>query len=166
MRIARFSATFSRTGVMGERMRGNVMRMFGQTGVLLFAAAAAVLLANCSEKLPNLIANEEPKVAPNVFPKEYKRSVVNFVTQNEQNPIGIRDAAISEPALRQLENVERYVSCLRYTTRSGTQHERMVYFIGGQINQFVKTTPEQCSWANYTPFPELERICFGDKCKS
>jgi hypothetical protein len=146
-------------------MLGDMMRMFRRVGVPLLAAVAALLLANCSDNLPNLLAKDEPKVNPNLYPKEYKRTVVTFMTQNEANAIGIRDAAISEPALRQLENVERYVSCLRYTTRSGTQHERMIYYIGGQINQFVKTTPEQCSWANYAPFPELERICLGDKCK-
>jgi hypothetical protein len=40
-----------------------------------------------------------------------------------------------------------------------------VYFLGGQINQFVKTTPEQCKWAAYKPFPELEKICMGEKCQ-
>ena len=150
---------------MGKPMWGNAMGLFRRIGLPLLAAAAALLLANCSENLPNLLAKDEPKVDANLYPKEYKRSVLTFVTQNEGNPIGIRDAAISEPVLKPLENVERYVSCLRYTTRSGTQHDRMIFYIGGQINQFRKATPEQCSWASYTPFPELERICLGDKCK-
>ena len=72
---------------------------------------------------------------------------------------GLRDAAMSEPVLRPLDNIERYIACVRYTVpRTGQVSEHMVYFLGGQINQFVKATPEQCKWAAYKPFPELEKI--------
>jgi hypothetical protein len=138
-------------------------RAFATAGVTLLLAGS--LLAGCGDKLPDLFATNEPKVEPNLYPKDYKKKVIAFVTTSEQNPAALRDAAVSEPVLRPLDNIERYMSCVRYTPRNSEPSEHLVYFIGGQINQFVKASPGQCSWANYAPFPELEKICMGDKCK-
>ncbi len=136
-----------------------------RTGLAVLLAAS--VLANCTENLPpGLFGKDEPKIDPNLWPNNYKKAVITFVTNNEGNPTNLRDAQMSEPVLRPLDNIERYISCVRYTVpRTGQVSEHMVYFLGGQINQFVKATPEQCSWAAYKPFPELEKICMGDKCK-
>jgi hypothetical protein len=136
-----------------------------RTGLALLLVAS--VLANCTGNLPPaLFGKDEPKIDPNLWPKDYKKAVITFVTNNEGNPTGLRDAAMSEPVLRPLDNIERYMSCVRYTVpRTGQVTEHLVYFLGGQINQFVKTTPEQCKWAAYKPFPELEKICMGEKCQ-
>jgi hypothetical protein len=139
-------------------------RAFATAGVALLLAAS--VLANCTDNLPSaLFGKDEPKIDPNLYPKEYNKTVVAFMTNNDANPTNIRDAAISEPVLRPLDNIQRYMSCVRYTQRNSEPTERIIYFIGGQINQFVKASPGQCSWATYGPFPELEKICLGDKCK-
>jgi hypothetical protein len=138
-------------------------RVFITAGVTLLLTAS--VLAGCGEKLPDLLATNQPKVEPNLYPKDYKKAVIAFVTTNEQSSTSLRDAAISEPVLRPLDNIERYMSCVRYTPRNSEATEHLIYFIGGQINQFIKASPGQCSWATYVPFPDLEKICRGDKCK-
>jgi hypothetical protein len=137
-------------------------RAFASAGLALLLAA--LVLTDCTDKIPGLFSQDEPKIDPNLFPKDYKKAVVTFVIGNEPNATKIREAAMSEPVLRPLDNVQRYVACLRYNP-GGESTEHIVYFIGGQINQFVKASPGQCDWATYKPFPELEKICFGDKCK-
>jgi hypothetical protein len=137
-------------------------RAFASAGLALFLVAS--VLTNCTDKIPGLFATDEPKINPNIFPKDYKKAVVAFVTSNEPNPTKIREAAISEPVLRPLENVERYVACVRYNPSGTGVTEHIVYFIGGQINQYVKASPGQCDWAAYKPFPEVEKICLVEKC--
>ena len=40
----------------------------------------------------------------------------------------------------------------------------VIYFYAGDITQFVKATGDVCAGAAYKPFPEIEKICLGDKC--
>jgi hypothetical protein len=137
-------------------------RAFASAGVALLLAA--LVLTNCTDSLNAILGKEDPKINPNIYPQNYRRAVVTFIANNEHT-INIHEAMISEPALRQLDNIERYVSCVKYSAGGGTVTEHKVYFIGGQINQFVKAAPGECSWASYQPFPEAEKICVGDKCK-
>jgi hypothetical protein len=123
---------------------------------------AALPLAGC--------ANDAAKVEDNPYPADYRKVVVNMVTNDTSiDPVKIRDAAISVPVLRPVENVSRYVSCVRYSPRN-PQHEyegtteRIIYFFQGHVTSFVQATREQCSFADYRPFPELEKICLADKC--
>jgi hypothetical protein len=110
------------------------------------------------------------KVEDNVFPTEYKKMILTIVTNNQSpDPTNIREAAISEPVLRPVEKATRYVLCVRYNPRNEKREysgitERIVYFYQGHVTQFVPASREQCSWADYKPFPELEKICMGEKC--
>jgi hypothetical protein len=109
------------------------------------------------------------KVEENVYPADYKKIILNLVKNNQPDPTNIRDATISEAVLRPVENVTRYVVCVRYNPRNALHEysgvtERIIYFYQGHVTQFVPASREQCSWADYKPFPELEKICMGDKC--
>ena len=79
------------------------------------------------------------------------------------DPTGVRDAFISEPALRTLENVDRYTVCLRYTARKGggqyaASKDSLVLFRDGRLDRIIDTAREACKDAAYQPFPELERL--------
>jgi hypothetical protein len=114
--------------------------------------------------------SDPAKVEDNVFPTEYKKMILTIVTNNQSpDPTNIREAAISEPVLRPVEKATRYVLCVRYNPRNEKREysgitERIVYFYQGHVTQFVPASREQCSWADYKPFPELEKICMGEKC--
>ncbi len=128
----------------------------------MWMSVLSLVLGACS--------TDPPKIEANVFPADYKNLIIKSVKTDLL--MGVRDAAISDPTLRSLDNSERYVVCVRYNPRtsdSGGNYtgltEHIVYFYQGQITQFLKADPDQCSWAAYKPFPELEKTCAGAGCK-
>jgi hypothetical protein len=74
------------------------------------------------------------------------------------DPTGVRDAFISEPALRTLEDAERYTVCLRYTARNAASKDSLVLFRDGRLDRIVDAAREACKDAAYAPFPELQRL--------
>ena len=73
----------------------------------------ASTLAACGAKDP-------PKVEENLFPADYKKAIVEHVMVTQSfDPTNIREAAISEPALKPVPgNVMRYAVCLRFNARN------------------------------------------------
>ena len=72
--------------------------------------------------------------------------------------------------LRQAGKEERYTVCVRANSRDPSQRytgakDRIAYFFGGHLNQLIDATKEQCGNAPYKPFPELEKVCLGQKCE-
>jgi hypothetical protein len=114
-------------------------------------AVLALALAGCS----SFGLGSEPKpVDPNVFPANYKAGVLTFLQVNPFGLVGTREASLSAPELKPFGNESRYVACLRIAGPDWHKEKMVVYF-GGEINQFVDSTAEQCSRAAYQPFPEL-----------
>jgi hypothetical protein len=114
--------------------------------------------------------NETTKPDENAYPTAYRSAIVATVTSSQLfDPTNIRDASISEPALKPVGDTTRYVACVRFNPRTFSHQykgltEYVVYFFGGDINQFVEASGGQCAGTLYTPFPELEKICKADKC--
>jgi hypothetical protein len=114
-------------------------------------------------------SSDPAKVEANVFPTEYKKLIIESLKKDRL--IGAREASITDPTLRQIDNSERYAVCVRYNPRLSDSPgyigvtERLVYFYQGHITQFLQAKPEQCSWAAYKPFPELEKACAGAGCE-
>jgi len=94
----------------------------------------------------------------------YKADIVAFMHTYLNDPTGVRDAFISEPALRPLENVDRYTVCLRYTARKGygqayaASKDSLVLFREGRLDRIVDAAREACKDAAYQPFHELEQL--------
>jgi hypothetical protein len=94
----------------------------------------------------------------------YKADVVAFMHTYLNDPTGVRDAFISEPALRPLENVDRYSVCLRYTARKGygqpyaASKDSLVLFREGRLDRIIDAAKEACKDAAYQPFRELEQL--------
>jgi hypothetical protein len=138
--------------------RGRAARI-AATYVLL-AATAAMSLAACS----GFRASPKPQ-DPNVMPTDYKRQLQTELHRRMADPVGVRDAFISTPALHETAGVERYISCMRYTAKDETgayapPRERVAYFYHGQLTQIVdEDAPELCRRVPYQPWPELTRMC-------
>ena len=129
----------------------------------LLAVLAMALAACTSDK-----ANKEPE--PNIFPTNYKQEVIETLTRVLEDATNVRDAYVSEPVLRQAGKEERYTVCVRANSRDVSHRytgakDRIAYFFGGHLNQLIDATKEQCGNAPYKPFPELEKVCFGQKCE-
>jgi hypothetical protein len=93
----------------------------------------------------------------------YRADIVAFMRTYLNNPVGVRDALISEPALRSFENADRNTVCLRYTARKSDgqyapSKDNLVIFREGRLDRVVDAAREVCKDAAYQPFPELERL--------
>jgi hypothetical protein len=124
----------------------------------------AVSLIGCSGS-----SSKQPEENPIVFPADYKNEILLTMTNTLEDPTNIRDAFISEPALRQAGKEERYVVCVRSDSRNANRNytgskDRIGYFYAGHLNQLIDATKEQCGNAAYKPFPELEKLCQAKKC--
>ena len=129
---------------------------------LLMVVIAAALAACTSSK--------EVPVDPNLFPTNYKQEILDTLSNTLIDPTNIRDAYITDPALTPVEKEQRYTVCVRYTARDASRQyrgsaDRIAYFYGGYLNQFIEPTGGQCAKAPYKPFPELEKLCKSEhKC--
>lgn len=136
------------------------------TPVLLLALA----LGACST--PSwLSTSKEPVVEPNVFPAGYRKEILDEMRSMLPDINKVRDAGISEPQLVAIDKDQRYAVCVRANARDPYGRypgpkDRIAYFFGGHLNQFVEATPEQCGRALYKPFPELEQACAGQGCEN
>ena len=101
--------------------------------------------------------------AGNVYPTAYRVELIAYLRTYLNDPAGIREAGVSEPALRPVPGGNRYIVCVRFNPRnSGGGYaglkEHLVVFVGGKLDRYVEAGGEICKTAEYGPFPELERL--------
>jgi hypothetical protein len=99
----------------------------------------------------------------NVYPTNYKSDILSAMHAYLNNPTGIRDATLSEPALKGSGNVTRYVACLRFTPKKNASEyaapkEVAVVFMAGRLDRFVETPKEECAGVTFAAFPELQQL--------
>ena len=131
---------------------------------LRFAVLAISLaLAGCNSEW---LGARERALTANTTPPgpTYKADIVAFMHTYLNEPAGVKDAFISEPALRSLESIDRYSVCLRYTARKGPgqpygpSKDSLVLFREGRLDRIVDAAKEACKDAAYQPFRELEQL--------
>lgn len=117
-------------------------------------AAVAVTAAGCSgfgaKKQDN-----EPVSDPNAFPATYRTQLTAFLRQSLTDRADFRGALISPPTLKPIADSQRYMVCVQFNGHSKLKNKVAIYF-GGQMAQFIDSTPAQCGDAAYQPFNELE----------
>jgi hypothetical protein len=127
------------------------------------ALTCSVALAGCNSEW---LSARDRAVTANTTPPgpNYKAEVVAFMRTYLNEPTGVRDAFISEPALRGFENADRYTVCLRYTARKGNgqpyaaSKDSLVLFREGRLDRIVDAAKEACKDAAYQPFHDLEQL--------
>ena len=130
---------------------------------LCLLAAVGIALSACSD------SNKLDAADPNVFPKDYQRELLNTLVPLLDDPTGVHEAGITEPVIRSAGREPRYVVCVRADARNGNRHytgvkERIAYFYGGYLNQFIEADKGQCAGVVYKPWPELTNFCLAAKC--
>ena len=113
---------------------------------------AAGVLAGCSGFSKN---QQAATPDPNVFPANYRNTLVAFLRQSLTNRADFRGAMISEPVLKPVGPSQHYVACVQFNPQSAIKTKAAVY-LSGQMTQFVDAAPEQCADAVYQPFKELD----------
>jgi hypothetical protein len=121
-----------------------------RTVMFLFMAAAA--LAGCSSFGK---AQQTAGPDPNIFPANYRSTLVEFLRRSLTDRPDFRGAMISEPAIKPVEASQHYVVCIQFSPQSKIKTKAAV-FLSGQMTQFVDAAPEQCADAAYQPFKELD----------
>jgi hypothetical protein len=157
------------------RYRANVPRLARLAP--LAAAAMALLLADCAGLGSNRREEREGRI--NVFPDAYKADIQGAMHAYLANPTGIRDAYLSDPAIRQIGGPNRYTACVRFNSKNSDgrytgSRDVMAVFVSGRFDQFVDPSAppaqagspsnaavqakEACAQAEYKPFPELQTL--------
>ena len=96
-------------------------------------------------------------------PVNYRPEIVAAMRSYLNDPVGVRQAGISEPALKTVGGRPRYIVCLRYDARDFNGRyagpgERAAMFLDGRLEQILPQTGDLCAGQSYAPFPELERL--------
>lgn len=138
---------------------------------ILLILATALLLAACgsnslTESFTFLQTSEKP-LKRDVFPTAFKQEVLSTIPSVVSQRRGIREAYYSDPVMD--SKIDTYFSCVRFNAPNSAgeyegSKEYAVYYYNGHLNQFVIAPPDQCATAAYKPFPELERLCVGNRC--
>ena len=133
-------------------------------GRIAVFAGLFVVLAGCAGGERDYSGPETTRggASVNVFPDNYRAEILAYQRSYLNDPTGIRSAAISQPALRKVGSVERYVVCVRFNAKNAAGayadlREHLAIFLAGKLDQMA-VTREQCKDASYEPFPELERL--------
>jgi hypothetical protein len=126
-----------------------------------------IVLAACSSNADDegrrfSLFGDKPDT-PQSFPGNYRAELLAFMKTYLNNPVGVRDAAMAEPVMRDVNGKMRYVTCLRYSARESDgsyrePRERAVLFVNGRLDRMIEKSGELCSGAALAPFPELEKM--------
>ena len=135
-------------------------------GTIANCAALLLLttsLAGCAGSGDNSIAfTDDRGVTNQPYPANYRVELLAFLKTYLNDPTGIKNAAISQPALKNVGVGERYVVCVRFNAKNPNGayagvRDQMAIFLAGKLDQ-MGVTRDLCKDAVYEPFPELERL--------
>lgn len=140
---------------------------------ILLGALLAILsmVAGCSA----LRARGDRDSRQNVFPDNYKPDLTAAMHAYLYDPTNIRDAYLTDPAIRDVDGRKRYTVCLRFNAKNSDgryagSRDIMAVFASGRFDSFIDQTnaaatpalatllKEQCGMADYKPFPELQAL--------
>jgi len=99
----------------------------------------------------------------NAYPANYKADILGAMHAYLNNPTGVRDAALSEPAIKTVGGTTRYMACLKFNAKKNANDyagmkEIAAVFLAGRFDQFVENTKDICAGVTYAPFPELQKL--------
>lgn len=122
----------------------------------------ALLLGGCAG-MESMSDQRRVEGEINVAPTSYKADIVAAMRTYLNDPINVRDAYVSEPALKDFGGGTRYMSCVRYNAKKSNgqyagSKDSAITFRSGRLDRVIDTAREQCKDAAYVRFPELEQM--------
>jgi hypothetical protein len=133
----------------------------GRIGILLLAAC----LGGCAGSGNDGLAYTADRGVENQpFPANYRAELLAFLRTYLNEPRGVREAVIAEPAQRKVGGRLRYVVCLRFNARASVggayagAKERAAVYIDGRLDRLVENPDDLCGGVTYAAFPELEKL--------
>jgi hypothetical protein len=111
---------------------------------------ASMTIAGCSN-------TPKPAADANVLPTDYRNQIATYLGQVVTDRADFRNSMIGAPVLKPVGAGEHYIVCVMLNGHN--QHkEKVVIYLGPNINQFVDAAPGQCTDAAYQPFKELAAL--------
>jgi hypothetical protein len=138
-------------------------QMARAVGRSVLGMCAAAALAGCLTDQ----AHEGGEGRGTVLPENYKAEIIAFMRTYLNDPANVRDAFITEPAIKPFGGRSQYAVCVRYNAKNtdgkyAGSRDSLALFERGRfdrmIDQFPKGTAHPCAGAEYTHFPELEAL--------
>jgi hypothetical protein len=124
----------------------------------------ALMLGGCAS-IESMNDQKRVEGEINVAPANYKADVLAAMRTYLNDPTNVRDAYVSEPALKGVDGGTRYMSCVRYNAKkTGGQYagskDNIITFRSGRLDRIIDNmnAREQCKDATYVRFPELEQL--------
>lgn len=132
----------------------------------VFALATVALLGGCAfgnTEDDGLAYTADRGVGNQPYPQNYRSELLAFLRTYLNDPTGVHDASIAEPAQRTVGGRQRYVTCLRYSAKElngsyDPAKERAVLYIDGRLDRMIEQPGDICTGATYAAFPELEKL--------
>ena len=136
-------------------------RAVSLASVLVLPLALAACFGSDSDR-PSFMGGPQAG-GPQPFPDNFRSDTLALMRSYLNNPVGVREASMTEPVQREVGGRQFYVSCLHFTPRETdgsykAMRERAVIFVNGRADRVVDRTSELCAGAVYVPFPELEKM--------
>lgn len=138
--------------------------------LVTYARRAAILLcalgvAGCAGTggSDSLSYTADRGVEDQIYPKNYRPELLAFLRTYLNDPRGVRDATIADPAQKKVGGRLRYVVCVRFNAR-GTDggyagvKQRAAMYIDGRFDRMIEDADELCDGTTYAAFPELEKL--------
>jgi hypothetical protein len=117
---------------------------------------AALALAGCAGGFGGS-KNKQPDVVVNadLYPANYRVQIASMLVTLLTNRADY-NALISPPMLKPVPDSpnQHYVVCLQFNEADGPK-TKVVIYLGGDPQQYVDASPEECDGAAYQPFTEL-----------
>jgi hypothetical protein len=138
------------------------MKLSPRTAIVLLP----VLLSACfstGEESRGISFTDDRGYSNQPYPGNYKSEVLAFMKTYLNNPVGVREAAMAEPAQRTVGGRLRYVTCLRYAVRESDgsyrePRERAVVYVDARLDRLMENPGDACAGATYAAFPDLEKL--------
>ena len=130
------------------------------------ALVAVLMVGGCATEVgPTQAELKAQWEAQNVFPQNYRTDLMAFMRTYLNDPSRIRNAAVSQPQLKNVGPGERYIACVRYNARVDGKYpgpkDGAAVYASGKLDRFLDSPIEVqafCKGAAYAPFPELETL--------
>ena len=128
---------------------------------LVLPLALAACFGSDSER-PALMGGGQAG-GPQPFPDNFRSDTLALMRTYLNNPVGVHEASMADPVLREVGGRQFYIGCLRFTPRETDgsykgMRERAAVFVNGRGDRIVDRAGELCAGAVYAPFPELEKM--------
>jgi hypothetical protein len=142
------------------RMRCKLVTYIRSAAVLLALGVGGCAWTGGND---NLSYTADRGIDDQKYPANYRPELLAFLRTYLNDPRGVREAVIAEPAQKKVGGRLRYVVCLRFNARgSGGAYagvkERAAMYIDGRFDRMIEDAGELCEGATYAAFPEMEKL--------